>query len=43
MGNLITPNDTSLQKHIDAIVQHPLVDVKAIQAAHFFSGFRCNK
>jgi len=34
MGKII-PNDTSLQKHIDAIVQHPLVDVKAIQAAHF--------
>lgn len=31
----ITKNEDSLAKHIDAIVQYPLVDVKAIQEADF--------
>jgi len=34
MGKIIL-NDTSLQKHIDAILQNPLVDVKAIESANF--------
>ena len=34
MGKIIS-NDTSLQKHIDAILQYPLVDVEAIKAANF--------
>ena len=34
VGKIIS-NDTSLQKHIDAILQHPLVDVKAIESANF--------
>lgn len=31
----ITSNDTSLQKHIDAILNYPLVDVAAISKAQF--------
>lgn len=31
----ITPNDTYLQKHIDAILALPLVNVEAIKAANF--------
>lgn len=34
LGKLIS-NTTSLQKHIQAIVQYPLVDCKAIEAANF--------
>ena len=34
VGKIIS-NDTSLQKHIEAILQHPLVDVKAIESANF--------
>ena len=34
VGKIIS-NDTSLQKHIDAILQHRLVDVKAIESANF--------
>jgi phosphomannomutase len=31
----IIPNDTSLKKHIDAIINYPLVDVDAIKKANF--------
>lgn len=34
MGNLIA-NETSLEKHIKAIVEYPLVDIEAIKAANF--------
>ena len=34
VGKIIS-NDTSLQKHIDAILHHPLVDAKAIESANF--------
>ena len=34
MGNIIS-NETSLQKHIDAIINYPLVDLNAIKKANF--------
>jgi len=34
MGKII-PNDHSLEKHIKAIVEYPLVDINAIKAANF--------
>jgi len=34
MGKII-PNDTSLQKHIDAIINYSLVDIAAIKQANF--------
>ena len=34
IGNII-PNDHSLEKHIQAIVHYPLVDIAAIKAANF--------
>jgi phosphomannomutase len=34
IGNII-PNDHSLEKHIQAIVNYPLVDIAAIKAANF--------
>jgi phosphomannomutase len=34
MGKVIA-NDSSLAKHIEAIVKYPLVDIAAIKAANF--------
>ncbi|TKC03977.1 phosphoglucosamine mutase [Pedobacter frigoris] len=37
----VTPNDTYLQKHIDVILDLPLVDVAAIKAANFKIAIDC--